>query len=252
MEVKMDIEINNMNNYIDGMKKSLEEKSFFFGMINATSFLDYGCADGMLLKYMQSIKPNYNYIGYDIRPIMLERARQNSNITFTDNFDIFNQEKTNKSALILSSIIHEIYSYADPTEFWDEVFNKIDSKYIVIRDMMISDSQLKFSDPLLLDNVESMSGNSLESFESIWGSIISNKNLIHYLLKYKYTDNWDREVKENYLPLTLEQLIAELPNNYRIIYQEHYTPDYLVENIKKDFGFELTEKTHLKIIIERI
>ncbi|MGA1049083.1 MAG: hypothetical protein ACO3UU_13830, partial [Minisyncoccia bacterium] len=42
---------------------------------------------------------------------------------------------------------------------------------------------------------------SLISFEKVWGSIFKDyRNFIHFLLKYRYTDNWEREVNENYLP----------------------------------------------------
>ncbi len=40
--------------------------------------------------------------------------------------------------------------------------------------------------------------NQLYSFEKRSGSINNNyRNFIHFLLKYKYTDNWDREVNED-------------------------------------------------------
>ncbi|KFZ25812.1 MAG: hypothetical protein KQ78_01768 [Candidatus Izimaplasma bacterium HR2] len=245
------IKINDINSYTDSMKKSLHEKSFFLRKIKADSFLDYGCADGALLKFIQSLLPECKYVGYDISKEMLERAKQNSDITFTDDLDLLSQEKTKNSALILSSIIHEIYSYADPTEFWNEVFTKIDTKYIVIRDMMISDSQIKTSNLKDVKKVKEKNNGNLEDFQDNWGDIALNRNLIHYLLKYRYLKNWNREVKENYLPLTLEQLIAELPENYEIIYIKHYTPRFLKRFVKKDFNIKLKEKTHVKMIIKR-
>ena len=54
----------------------------------------------------------------------------------------------------------------------------------------------------------------LNSFEDRWGVINDNyRTFIHYLLKYRYTDNWDREVNEDYLPVSLETVKSKVPNN---------------------------------------
>lgn len=250
----MDIKIDNVNSYIEGMTKSLMDKTFFLEKINADSFLDFGCADGALLKFLQELFPKYHYMGYDISAEMLRRANKDSkDIVFSDNLELFKMIKTEKSALILSSIIHEIYSYSDSKEFWKQVYDKINAKYIVIRDMMVDSKQLKDSNPEFVRRVRMEADQILLSdFERVWGTIDSNKNLIHFLLKYRYKENWSRELMENYLPITKEQLIARIPKNYRIVYMEHFTPGYLKGFIEDDYSFELTEKTHLKMIIERI
>lgn len=242
-----------INNYNESMRKSLKEKAFFLERIKATSFIDYGCADGSLLTYIQTLLPNSHFMGYDICPEMLKIAKENNeSILFTDKLEMAETVKTKDSALILSSIIHEIYAYGDANKFWEQVFEQLDTKYIVIRDMMIDNSQRKLSNPENVKKVRAKSNHYLEEFEDNWGPIDSNKSLIHYLLKYRYLENWDRELQENYLPVTIEQLIAKIPENYRITYRYHYIPDYLKETIKKDFDIDLTEPTHMKIIIEKI
>jgi len=251
-----DNKIKDINEYTEAMKKSLYEKAFFLGKINADSFLDYGCADGTLLKFIQSMYfsyPNYKYIGYDICQEMLEKAKKdNQDIIFTDNLDSFIKEKTENSVLVLSSIIHEIYSYSNPSNFWEEVFEKINTKYIVIRDMMIVSSQEKLSNPELVRRVKMAENDNLVDFEKNWGSITSNKNLLHYLLKYRYINNWEREVKENYLPITVQELIAKIPDNYKITYLNLYLPKFIKNTIEEDFGIDLKEDTHVEMIIERI
>ena len=250
-----DNKIINIQKYNTSMKKSLEEKAFFLEKIEATSFIDYGCADGALLSYIQSIKtaPSNRFMGYDIEPEMLKIAKENSEgILFTDNLDLVKTVKTDKSVLILSSIIHEIYSYDNANSFWKDVFDKIDTKYIVIRDMMIDNSQRRMSNADDVKKVRMSNNKLLEEYENNWGPIDLNKSLIQFLLKYRYTENWERELQENYLPLTVEQLIAKIPKNYRIAYRNHYTPSYLKNMVKKDFGIDLTEQTHLQMIIEKI
>lgn len=57
----------------------------------------------------------------------------------------------------------------------------------------------------------------LAEFQSIWGNISNNKNLVHFLMKYKWVENWAREVRENYFPITIEEFLSKVPNNYVLI-----------------------------------
>jgi len=65
-------------------------------------------------------------------------------------------------------------------------------------------------------------------------------------LKYRYTDNWDREVNEDYLPVSLETVKTKIPSNYKIVYEQ----DFLKQQVKKDFNVHLTHSTHTKMIIQ--
>jgi len=57
----------------------------------------------------------------------------------------------------------------------------------------------------------------LNSFESKWGSINdSYRTFMHYLLKYRYKNNWKREVNENYLPVSLETVKTKIPKTNKI------------------------------------
>lgn len=58
-------------------------------------------------------------------------------------------------------------------------------------------------------------------------------------------------MREDYLGLTLEELNAMIPKNYRVTYREHYTLPYVAWRIKKDFGIELKTPTHIKMILEK-
>lgn len=37
-------------------------------------------------------------------------------------------------------------------------------------------------------------------------------------MKYKWVENWAREVRENYFPITIEEFLSKVPNNYVIDY----------------------------------
>lgn len=246
--------ISDVQTYTDGMKKSLLDKMFFIDKINSDTFVDYGCADGTMLKFMENMFNNYNYYGFDISKQMLTLATETyvGDIRFTDDWDSI-QPSFEKSTLILSSIIHEVYTYGslqDVSLFWDRVFNS-GFRYIVIRDMMLSNTSDRESDMNDVLNIQSNTDMfRLFQFEDKWGKIGNNKNLIHYLLKYRYINNWDRENQENYLPLTVEHFTRLIPNKYKIIFHEHYTLPFLREKVCDDFGIELKDNTHIKIILK--
>ena len=91
----------------------------------------------------------------------------------------------------------------------------------------------------------------LDSFEKNWGTINNSyRTFIHYLLKYRFTDNWDREVKENYLPVSLETLKLKIPSDYKIVYEEDFLLPFLKQQVKKDFNIELVHSTHTKMVIK--
>lgn len=201
-------------------------------------------------------------IGYDIDEKMITQSRKKyPNITFESDWDkvesIIEQNKHLKIGILLSSVIHEVYSYSggkNIKKFWEEqVFNP-DIDYVIIRDMIPSN---RFDKMNILDikKIKEKSNQTyLEEFEDEWGDIGNNfRTTLHWLLKYRYIENWNREIKENYLPITLEFLKTKwIPTTWKIEYENHYTYDYIKNQIKKDFDVDLHEPTHLKMIIHNI
>lgn len=162
-----------------------------------------------------------------------------------------------KYALILNSVIHEVLHYSSPevvAEFWQRVFHS-GFRYIVIRDMIPSRSVDRPSDTNDVAKVYNKFGGEqvLRDFERQWGSIENNKNLVHFLLKYKYLQpNWEREVRENYLPLYREELLAMIPTAYQVIYHEHFVLPWIARQVRNDMGLWMHDNTHIKIIMELI
>ena len=197
----------------------------------------------------------YRYIGYDISEEMLAAARTNvPTAEFYSNWNEIHVEYR-ETLLNISSTLHEIYSYSTKTEideFWERVFES-GFKYIAIRDMMLSDVDLTGidSDQHRLVIEDENYADKLNDYESVWGKISTQHDLVHYLLKYKYTENWEREVRENYVPITLEQLLRIIPDGYEVTYLDHFILPHTAWQIKKDFGIELTTPTHIKLILRR-
>lgn len=259
--------INSFASYNANMKKSLMDKIYFIDKTEATVFVDFGCADGELIKFMNALFPEYTYIGYDISEEMIEAARVNitggSDINLPNNIHLYSEWDAvdrcldkfyprAKKAIILNSVIHEVYSYSTLLAidtFWEVVFGGM-FDYVVIRDMLPSMSINKKSNINDIAKVRRKSNKShLSDYENHWGSINENKNLIHFLLKYRWVENWEREVKENYFPIYVENFMEHITDEYVIDYYEEFVLPYTKRQILKDFGVELKDNTHIKCIL---
>lgn len=250
--------IQDLSGYLYKMQKSMIDKMFFIDKIfePIDYIMDFGCANGELIKMLLYYFDEYKYIGYDISDSMIREARRNvpGAVFYTKWDDI--SEPFDKSLLNISSVIHEIYSYSNESDillFWKRVFES-GFKYVTIRDMMISENTQRPADEkdMQLIRKNEMYKDHLKDYEDIWGEIRTDRDMIHYLLKYSYSQNWKREVREDYLGLTLEKFISLVPADYRITYREHYTLPYVSWQIKKDFGIDLQSPTHIKVILEKI
>lgn len=249
--------IRDLNVYVNRMQKSILDKLFFIDKVFEpfSNILDFGCANGELIKAVNALFGEYRFIGYDINEDMLRTARVN--VPFAEFYSDWNQIQVDfrDTLLNISSTIHEVYSYGsegDIAEFWERVFHS-GFRYIAIRDMMPSDQ-----DQICLEDIQyrqvlqdRVYADKLAEYETHWGKITTQHSLVHYLLKYRYTENWEREVRENYLPITLEQLLGLIPENYEIAYLNHFTLPYTAWQIRNDFGIDLTTPTHVKLILHR-
>lgn len=90
------------------------------------------------------------------------------------------------------------------------------------------------------------------SLKRFGGPITYNRNFVHFLLKYRYVENWDREVRENYFPHTFSQFLDKISKyNYTVVYSDFYTLPYIREKVYEDFGFVLYDFTHAKFLLKR-
>lgn len=250
-------QISNLNVYISRMQKSVLDKMFFMDKVFEpfTNIVDFGCADGELMKVLHMLFGEYRYIGYDISDDMIRTAK--GNVPFAELYSDWDEIGIDftDSLLNISSTLHEVYSYSTKEEieiFWKRVFES-GFKYITIRDMMLSKADMDKAQKEQLDAVvnDDKYADKRCAYEDVWGKIETQRDLVHYLLKYRYTENWTREVRENYVPLTIEQLLKMIPEEYEITYMDHFTLAYTAWQIKKDFNIDLKTPTHIKIILKR-
>jgi hypothetical protein len=222
---------------------------------------------------MFKLFPEYRYFGYDTDPKMIELAKKKNipNAVFSSDYDAIvkamadydTQRKAEGKApairaVICSSLIHEIYAYAQPgsmtvNQFWNRIRSY---QYVCIRDMAMTEEAEKYDVAIkdvwaiadfFLNNREDFY--ILSDFQKKYGDITKLKQMTHFLLKYRYKNNWERELNENYLPLTVEGILKEF-NTSEIIYRNHYLLPFLKERVKADFNIDLKEATHLQLIVK--
>jgi hypothetical protein len=261
-----EVKIKDLDIYTSRMAKSMIDKIYFMDKVDATVFVDYGCADASLILTLARLFPDFTFIGYDISSEMIASAKKNcasvkANTFFTTKWEeavAYAKSKSKGKAkdrcLIISSVIHEVYSYSDEAginEFWSRVWSD-DFGHVAIRDMMVSETTSRPSDPLIVARIKQLDKPyKIKDWESQWGSLNENWSLVHYLLTYKYEENWEREYRENYLPISLERFMKMIPRKYVPEYIEHFTLPYLRQVVLTDFGIQLQDRTHLKIILKK-
>ena len=200
----------NLKVYNQNMAKGLEDKMFFLEHLpkeDGYVFVDFGCADGTLINALyHSLSPSNQYIGFDISEQMIDLARTKisespKNVLFTSDWNDVRYEllgNDKKKVLILSSVVHEVYSYAKSREdidtFWKRVL-ETGFDYICIRDMMVpSDTRTTTTDPSWINNINWDAKGCVpikrrEQFVNKWGPIGNKHVALHYLLKYRWQIN---------------------------------------------------------------
>ena len=272
------IQFNNIQFYNKEMQKGMEDKLFFLNKLPKSEtgycFVDFGCADGAMINALTSIcniEKDF-FIGYDISETMIELARTNYHGPTKAKVHFYSDWNSiypgivgmpQKTVLILSSVIHEVYSYGTDEsvkEFWNNIINS-GFDYIVIRDMCPSDTLTnkkeishELHDKLVYNDAVTLM--EVDDFEKAHGSIWYEKNMYHFLLKYRWKVNWVRECAENYFPITYQEIFEHIKNTpayykYNVDYFERFRVPFLDKCIKEDFGIELDQYTHIKAIFSK-
>jgi len=252
--------IKDLSKYNKEMSVGIDDKLYFLNRVNPDCIVDFGCANGLVLKEIARRNPDIKLIGYDLSQEMLGEAENNCpEAVFTSDWtkviEIIKEYKT--PLLLLSSVIHEVYSYTHPKTvkfFWDTQVFGSGFKLIAIRDMMPSGEEIKKinKSDIELDaqKIREKSSKQLEEFEKEWAPLETDyRFILAYLLKYKYLENWARENRENYMPFLIETFLKKIPSNCKIIYQDRFKIEPLNNEIKKVFGVEFRVNTHAKFIL---
>ena len=224
--------IKNTENYALRMEGSMAEKLFFLNQIPTgavDTIVDFGCADGCLFQAMRQLGIDWQQVGIDNEVAFKELFLiRNPNATWIrSQYPALDNVADPKHCILnLSSVIHEVYSYMDPKQvelFWKSKLNNNET-YRAQKD----------------------------DYERVYGKITTSYHLYHFLLKYRYVENWNRELHENYLPLTLDGLMDIISNgNYEIVFKNLYTNQFINNQVENDFGIQMQKPTHIQLILKR-
>jgi SAM-dependent methyltransferase len=245
--------IKNESDYLVSMSKPLQEKLKISAFISpsAINVLDVGCADGTVTSSLAYLLPQVNFLGIDLKDHFIQLAQEkvgrHKNLQFEKVYlrDLLARPQRFES-VIFCSVLHEFFTYgegissvlkavADAHELLHEGGN------IVIRDMIMSDaskSQTKVDKLAAKIYAKVELKQQIADFETRYGMLANLCNLNHFLLKYRYTDNWERELAENYTAITFEQYekMFELLG-MQVTYKKSYLIDFMRTKWNEDFGF---------------
>lgn len=271
---KENSDIKNLEIYLSRMEKGMDDKLFFLPYLNDIKspilFVDFGCGNGTLLKTLLTLYPDMQAVGIE-NSIHMAALTQKNLHEYLDRFQFYNSLEQFKGNLIgylnkytivlnLSSVMHEIHYYLSNEEI-DEFYRdlkEIPFDYIFIRDMYCPNTtrlHTKFTDynkllTYIEDNINTHKyfETQLKQFQQQFGDIVIQKNFLHFLMKYKYLENWDRECNENYFA---EIRFDEIERDYEVLYKKMYQLPYLTQLWKDDFDIEIEENTHIKCVYKR-
>ena len=257
------VELANVDFYNNEMDKGIKDKLWFLEHLDFEPYLivDYGCANGTVIGNLQKVYPDVPKIGLDISDEMLRLANAKNipNTMFVkvdpDTVDQWDPQMGN-SVLVLSSVIHEVYSYCSDEQverFWSFVFSGR-FRAIVIRDMALNYTLFPPDPKSVVDVRTKADPVQLEEFEEQWGSIDNAQSFVHYLFKYRYRANWKREIKENYFPICIEEVAAKfeaVKGQYTTTHFNHFLFNWQRDCIREDFGLDFTTKTHYTAMLVR-
>ena len=252
--------------YLSNMSKSFADKAWFVKYIRPgiTTIVDFGGGSGEFCQYVDRIlsfrKRPMRYVVIDNNQEFAVKAEMNGFMTFSSLGDFRASRVCDpaQALLVMSSVIHEVYSYQEengPAEdFWKEV-GGCKFRQIAIRDMSMNENAYRtvpksavawiyenvFMSDLPIKGVPLRQ--QTESFEARWGAIcdpstgrVNVKNLVHFLIKYRYVENWDREVNEDYLPVTQDRLAGIIIGmGYQLTHKESSKLEFYARQWAKDF-----------------
>lgn len=249
--------IQNYDCYLTKMTKTFFDKAWFMSHLpeDIYTIVDFGCADGSFMEFLKRSGLDFDYIGIDNDPKMRELTREKGFICyssikeFKESSCLFEENM----CIVLNSVVHELYSYCNETVLWDILH--FHPKYIAIRDMMYNPiDRTRFYLPVddyekIINVFNEKYPKQFNEFYKLWHHQDYEMQIAHFLLKYMYTENWEREVKENYLSYDINNIRKGLVG-YSIEFQTFYKLPYLVNKWKQDF--ELNKNPELNEFIRNI
>ena len=272
----------NLNTYTEEMSKSIWDKAFFMDKIpGAKLIIDFGCADGAMIRMLSTLFPNTTFFGYDCNDTLIDMAWNELGITDSQNVEFFREDSgvwpdgtpilddgfenmltaakkfaPSEICINFSSVLHEVFSSTlSGQPVIRRLIEELEPKYITIRDMYWHETYganiLRYEEAKIRASVEEQ---YLKEYETAFDFMHSPESITHFLMKYQWKDNgWEDELKENYFSYTIEDFLHKMCRwQYTTVFESHYQLPYLTEKWKKEYGFFVPyAHTHAQFILRR-
>ena len=264
----------NLDIYTTEMSKSVWDKAFFMDKIPGVKcVIDFGCADGAMIRYLSPLFPDITFIGYDISKELIDRARKtppfNSNIVYFEGKGFegtraaglegiteltrYVRERFDSGEICInfSSVLHEVFSSTGGEEIIRYLVVVLSPKFITIRDMYCDDP-VQFPDfDSWMDIWKLLPEKERNEFAYKFG-VHDWRDLTHLFMKLQWVDNgWKDEMKENYFSWTLDKLYSFI-GDYTPCFEARYQLPYLSEKWRKEYGWYNPDvHTHAQFILRR-
>jgi 2-polyprenyl-3-methyl-5-hydroxy-6-metoxy-1,4-benzoquinol methylase len=249
--------------YLSRMAASVREKARIADYIDplTTAILDVGCADGAITRVLAEALPNATVLGIDLDESFVLRAKEqhgalSPRLQFESTYlrDMLARD-TRFDVVSFVSVLHEFYSYGEGTS---SVLKALADAHellhtggeIIIRDMVpmtyAKQNHSGATSAILKVRSAPQHAQQLTDFEAHYGELTTTFDLNHFLLKYFYTDNWQHECAEHYMPMTIEQYEQMFKLlDMELVHRETYRLPYLEGKWRTDFGLTDTELSDL-------
>lgn len=239
--------------YQKRMRAALSDKCSLFRFApNNSLVLDYGSGAGDVARYLSEIRPDIRVIGFDRDEITVKNALKKGlkNAIFSNDEDwcfVRTCEVARPKVLFLSSVIHEMVTSFCATEFARVLQRAKEFDMVIIRDMCVSENAVNVPDAIPERGVME------HEFEEAWGELDNARNVSHFLLKSRYADNWEAEMRENYFALNREPLLDMLRVTHPVLIHETHTRNAFLDNeLFKERGRHYLIPTHIELVAKRI
>ncbi len=260
----------NLNIYTTEMAKSIWDKAFFMDkIIGAKCVIDFGCANGAMTRYLSDLHPDITFVGYDISHELIDQAIINARLCPNNNLlyycgiwdglqdmedYVINHFAPEEICINFSSVLHEVYSSTGGIETIKELVDKLNPRYITIRDMYC-DEHLPFTKPTFSEIWGPLPYQCCVEFVDKFGMITDWRSMTHLLMKLQWKDNgWEEELKEDYYSWDIDKFIKDISigGEYIPSFDCRYQLPYLGEKWKKEYGWYNPDiHTHAQFILRR-
>ena len=249
--------INNENVYLSKMRRTFTDKAWFMSLIpdDVTTIVDFGSADNSFINFLKHDYPEYRYVGIENNENFFKASVEQKQECYHSLSEFYEtgDYDPETTLLVLNSVLHEVYSYGCADAFWHELL-VFDAKYVAFRDMYPRNCG-KFGSGAFREMESNINCSGMrdhyEDFIQRWGRVRDGYTAIHFLLKYFYDENWQRECDENYIPFHYRELYTQIRKaGYNITSEYFYSLPYLKNKWHNDF--RCNENSRLKSFIDQI